>query len=624
MTNDDRGEVPRRVLRARASPNHSRRIYVTRNFAPPDVPPALQARRYPLQTEVKVMRRILFLLALVMSTGAAPRAQIVETASVADEIVTQKAWVLSDLHALDDKTSKLDTHFAVALAKAEIADAAWGLDVEWSKKLLREAYALTLPEEKSPGKSGATPARAHPPPTSETRARWAVRNRVLSVARRDGDFANELVKESANRLGAYEEHSRYSELADLSLEAGEEAEAREYLLRAMRADPTQTAFTTGILKLAARDRAAADALTLQYLELLRATPAAFSPQSASRITFNLNLLMFSPRTELGRGGQPVPPPGPAVQRAYALYVVEALTQHERVNPGSLKKFRLFLLMTWAPVKRYAPELTEAFLELERLSRKPGEDASLPQESLLETYRERREEKVRRALEDDVPDNSTINALIGEGDYDRARRLIEKLEDGPRKTQLTEKVNLREAMSLASKGDVVGARALAERLTKAVSIVQVYPELVRRCVTRKDQACATGLVYHATKQLKRADTSRPPTPSGIPASAVAGSREFDPVVSGLGSLAKSIFPVDEALGWEVLNELVAAANGSDLDAKEGWVGFDAGVFSTAAERNEPRARSFAENFKAPLRQIVSLAAVSRWKAAELAKKEQASR
>lgn len=83
-------------------------------------------------------------------------------------------------------------------------------------------------------------------------------------------------------------------------------------------------------------------------------------------------------------------------------------------------------------------------------------------------------------------------------------------------------------------------------------------------------------------------------------------------------------MDEALAWEVMNELVATVNASELDASEGWVGFDAGVFSAAAERNEQRARSFAENFKAPLRQIVSLAAVSRWKTAELAKKEKASR
>jgi len=560
----------------------------------------------------------------MMSLGAAPRAQSGEAVPVADEIVTQRAWVLSDLHALDDKTSKLDTRVAVALAKAEIADAAWGLDVEWSKKLLREAYGLTLPDEKSSGKLSAVPAGSHPaPPTPETRARWAVRDRVLSVARRDGDFANQLVKEAANRLGAYEEHLRYSELADLSLEAGEEAEAREYLLQAMRADPTQMPVATGILKLAAHDRAAADALTVQYLELLRATPAAFSWPSRVRVTYNLQMMMLSPRTELGAGGQPVPPPGPAAQRAYARYVVEALAQQERSNPGSLKGFRVFLLSAWAPVKRYAPELTEAFLELERLSRRPGDDASLPQESLLEKYREKREEKVRRALEDDVPDTSTINALIGDGDYDRARRLIEKLMDGPLKTQLTEKVNLREAISLASKGDVVGARALAERLTKAVSIVQVYPDLVRRCVSRKDQACATSLVYQATKQLKRSDTSRPQLPAGIPASAVASGREFNPVVSGLGSLAKSIFPVDEALGWEVMNELVATVNGSELDASEGWVGFDAGVFSNAAERNEQRARSVAENFKAPLRQIVSLAAVSRWKASDLAKKGRAS-
>ena len=60
----------------------------------------------------------------------------------------QKVALLSDVKTLAIEIPKLDSLLARALAKAEIADAAWTLDRNWAKRLLKDAYQLTyLPEE---------------------------------------------------------------------------------------------------------------------------------------------------------------------------------------------------------------------------------------------------------------------------------------------------------------------------------------------------------------------------------------------------------------------------------------------------------------------------------------------
>jgi hypothetical protein len=66
-----------------------------------------------------------------------------------DPVVDLKTGaLLLDLKNLALEIPKLDGGLARALAKAEIADAAWSLDPKWSKALLREAYQLTyLTEE---------------------------------------------------------------------------------------------------------------------------------------------------------------------------------------------------------------------------------------------------------------------------------------------------------------------------------------------------------------------------------------------------------------------------------------------------------------------------------------------
>ncbi len=540
-----------------------------------------------------------------------------------DEVSIKKLELLADLQALNAKVVKLDGPLARALAKAEIADAAWTLDQDWAKKLLKEAYGLTFPTEEERSRLRNVAIGAAPVlPNATDRARNEVRNRIFSIAGRDRAFANQLAQLGADELGRSEQQFRYARLATDALSNGENEAASRYILQAMEADPTQLLGTSVILDVALRDRAEADRLIIQYIKLLRATPLSMANQSALRTYFILGGLVFPSRSTHPLSGQ-IKPAGPDVIREYASFLIESIGRLEQNEPGSAQRFRGFLLSAWLPINQYAPELIGRFMELERLSRRPGQDAALPRTSPEETSRASYESRIREALNSDQPDELTINFAISREDFSVARKLIGKLQDGAQKTELLETVNAREAMSLATKGDIAGAERLAEQLGRATSILQVYPVIINKCVAKRDQSCVTASVYQAMKQLKRANTELIAPPAGIPASVVPGSREFDPVSLSLSRLAKAVAPVNETLALEVLEEMVRAANRSNVDMGQGRIGFDVDVFKKLAPTDEARVRQDAAALNDPLRQIIALAAIYQWKAEELVKQTKPS-
>ena len=90
-------------------------------------------------------------------------------------------------------------------------------------------------------------------------------------------------------------------------------------------------------------------------------------------------------------------------------------------------------------------------------------------------------------------------------------MIDKLPDDSHKSQLIENVNAPEAVALAEKGELGLAVRLAERLNRAASILQVYPVLLKKCLSAENKWRATPLVYQAIKQLKKADTADAASP-----------------------------------------------------------------------------------------------------------------
>jgi tetratricopeptide (TPR) repeat protein len=521
------------------------------------------------------------------------------------ETAVEKLYLASELRAIEAESAKLDKPLAVALAKAEIADAAWSLDNEWAKQLLSEAYELTFPEEKELEKLRDRPVGAPPsPPTDTDLSRDRVRDRVFGIAGRDKGFADGLLRVGQQKSGRFEEHVRNSGLARKSIEAGDYKEAGDYILKSIEADPTQINAGFSILDMAARDRAAADKLTLQYIERLRAIPLSVADQSAIRVYLVLSRIVF-PVNGTPASSQRVPPAGPAVVRAYVSYVIESMSRLEQREPGGTKVLRPFLLSAWQPLQRNAPELAEAFLELDRLSRRPDDGAALPAASGERARAGRAEEQVKRALDSGKPDDLTINFALSRGDFAGARKMLDLLPDGEGKTRLAEAVNSQEAASLARRGETIEAERLARRLTKGMSILQVYSVLIDRCDKSQDPSCAPVLVNRAREQLK----------------GVADQRD---VPLALSRLAKTILPANEVLALEVLDEAVAAANAGGADTAQAQVGLELDIFRVLAGKNEVRARQAAGALKNSLQRLCALAAVYQYKARELTNRAKVSR
>jgi tetratricopeptide (TPR) repeat protein len=575
--------------------------------------------------------RVVPLLAIVLITASSHHSQSIQNdrpTGANEKVRIETDSLLSDLRVLESRAAKLDKPLARASAKAEIADAAWTLDREWSMKLLREAYGITFPEEEEQIKLrdraiGSAPTA----PSALQIARNAIRNRVLEIASRDKAFREELAQLAESKLGQLETHQLYSDLAAKSLAAGDNEAASGYIQKAIDADPTLLNVGAMIFEIAVRDRKAADNLIVQYIERLRSFPVSQSNGSALRTyMFLRDLVTNNNRMYLAIVGKSVSAkdpqlqlPGAMVMKAYVGYVIESLGALEQREPGSAMKFRGALLSVWLPLNQYAPEFLGPFSQLEKLSRRSGEDASLPtpgekDSGGVDTY----EQRIKKALESDEPDDVTINIAIGRGDFDKARKMIDKLPDDSRKSQLIENVNAPEAVALAERGELDQAVRLAERLTRAASILQVYPVLLKKCLSAENSWRATPLVYQAIKQLKKADTSPMRPPPGMLETMITAS-VVDLIPSSLSKLAKSVVKVDETLALAVLDETVIATNKSSLDSSEGRAGFDLDVFRQLAPKNEARVHQAAEDLTDHFRQIVALAAINQWKASELEKK-----
>ena len=289
---------------------------------------------------------------------------------------------------------------------------------------------------------------------------------------------------------------------------------------------------------------------------------------------------------------------------------------EQNTPGLLKRARYILMTAWLPLRQYAPEMAGAFLELEKLSRSPGQEATFPTMTVDELRESEYERRSKLALSGDHQNDAMINSAISQCNFDKARKLVAKLTDEVLKSRAQENINMYESISMARRGDVTEADRLAQRLNNATSILAVYPLIIDRCVENKNESYAAALVYQAVEQIKRANNEPSKPPTGIPAFAVATNSEVDPALFSLGELVKSISPINEALALFVLDEMVLTSNHSKLDTRQGRVGFDASIFKSLSWNSDARVRQAAGNFDDPLRQIISFASIAQGRAEKL--------
>jgi tetratricopeptide (TPR) repeat protein len=561
-------------------------------------------------------------LLLAMGLLSAVQGQSIQAPTQPDDLQQEKLRLLADVQGLVARAKQLEKPLARGMAEAEIADAAWSLDRELAKELLRDALNSAFPDEAEQAKLRQRPIGGHMEmPTPAENARSTLQALVMRIASRDKVFARELAGSVAEKLGHYAAHMSYASLAGNAIEDGDIEAAGKYINQALDADPTLLNGSGQINQLASKNRSAADDLILAYINQLNSLPLSYRDEGQMRINMALSILMRPSEFSFFGAAAGTPPPGPAVMRAYVGYILNSVTLKEQQFPGSITSSRLQLLYTYPLLTQYAPELKPQFLALEQRSRKPGESLSLPTaKSIDEECKAKRHLQEERELDSDHPDGIIIQRVISRGDFAKARKMIEKLADGPRKSELLEMLNAQEVVSLTNKGDISGAQKLAESLVKAGSILRVFPLIAGKCAEKNDDACARDSVNQAVRQLKRADMSPFTPPPGIPVSVMGTSRDFDFVLKSLGSLASAVISLKDELALDVLDEMVIAANHSELDTGQGRTGFETSLFKKMAEKNEERTVAAAIQFQDSLRQIIALAAIDQWKVDKLVKAE----
>lgn len=517
----------------------------------------------------------------------------------------KQSRLLIDLQNLAAQATNLPNNLARARANAEIADPLWILEEQSAKELLTEAYKLTFPEpvpNASPARAGSKTNFSFPTPLEL--ARRDLRNRVLQVASRDQAFAGSLIKLQKDNMDKSDAHLENATLArqafgDNDIEAGS-----KYLIDAWYADPTEAMAGMIIKALATKDRAAADKLIIEYLGILRRA-SILSPDDLARVYLVLLQLMFPNLTP----DQKVAPPSPEVMREYLLYVLYSLSALEQVSPGSVRRFRAVLLYAWSPVNQYARDLIPSFLKLEALSRNSGDTGPIPNpQDIADSAKKSWDKRIEQSLDSETPDPLVIQAAIRNGEFKKARKAIDRMEEGDTKNQLLDLVNAREAMALTSKGAIDSAEVLAVRLRGAVQIIDTYAALIAKSDL---PAQKVSLGYRALEQLRRA-RNQPEISPMIPAGLAPTGKETDPKSASLSKLFLIIVSLDDDLVASVLQETILAINRTDVDSSQGRLGFDPALFKEATARNQTQAEQAASSISDPMRRIVALAAIEKWK------------
>jgi hypothetical protein len=554
----------------------------------------------------------------------------------AAEVARQKEALLADVRALEEVSKELLKPLDAAAAKAEIAAAAWTLDRDWAKQLLREALALTFPEEASrPKLREHTVGAELKMGPAEDMARGMVRGRVLKIASADPAFARELADTTARELGPVAEVAQYTQLASAAAGEGRLEEASDLIRRAVRAEPTLMDIGFAINGVAARDRAEGDRLMLNYIESLRGLPpSAFATPGGAglRVPFNFMLMLRPADFPIGGAATPSQPAGREVARAYVAFVIDTAARVEQAR-GDLTQLHTALAMAWPYMAEYAPEYTAQFNALERASRRP-DMPSFPLSTFADmkkNYDKRYEERIKLAREtkDPISLEMAANSAIGRNDFDEARKLLDMLKDEHLKAQLTEMADEKESLYLTNKGETAGAARLARQLTRPDSILRAYPPLIRRLAKSGDAASAQFLTYEAVQRIKTSAEKDAGNETYVPtllASAAPSIRVFrqSRALVALSELALAVEPAGRETALDVLDSLVECASKARITSENGNPNFNADAFLKLAAADDARVRSAASRLEDRLQRVAALAAVYRGEAERLNKKTEGAR
>jgi len=565
---------------------------------------------------MKIVSRILLLSLTFVAVGVhSQESKSTNQETLRQQLALEQSTLLSDLHSLDDQSLNLSS-LARASIKAEVADAAWDIDRQWSKKLLTKAYELTWPPEDDLGRGRDVPIGSQPaPPTQSDQARRAIRNRIVQIAAKDQAFADELIHSGVKPLGRVEVQLSYASLAADAWRNNDLDSAGRYLMQSAELDPSQIAAGFLIADIARNNREKADDLIVLYLQRLMAFPLSSRNDSLFRVYLVVARLIFPPPE--------VKPPAARVMRAYVTFVIQSMTSLEQREPGSLVTYRPLFLRAYPILKEYAPELASEFLTLEAKSRTPGSPSSVDA-AAADLLKSRQEKQSKDISENETPTERDINERISKHEFVKARKLVDKLPDLADRERLFELINAKEALYLVGQNNILQARTLAEKLQRARSIQEVYVGLILKCIANKDDSLAQDLMIQAMKQLKSSNSLATRGPLDMPVTLAPTSRDIDPILDGMAKLTIAISSSSFDVALLGLGEIVTRANQSEIDTAQGRPGFDITIFKKLVPKDESRVRLAAESFKDPVRRLLSLAVINQWRASSISEREKALR
>ncbi|HEX8338247.1 MAG TPA: hypothetical protein VF621_16130 [Pyrinomonadaceae bacterium] len=563
---------------------------------------------------------------------AAPEQQADDAAATA-----RREALLADLRALEADAKELLKPLDAASARAEIAYAAWPLEREWAKSLLREALALTFPEEVDRAKVRERPIGAELQfGPAENGARGRIRRRVFQIAARDRAFSRELSDTAGRELGRVEETSTLTGMAVTAADEGRLEEAAELILRAAESEPTLLNVGQAVNHVAARDRAAADRLILAYVERLRRLPLnVFTERNHTALRMSLTVaIMLRPKDLQFFSNTPTVPPPPAreVVRAYVAFIVDTMTRIEQQR-GDLRGMHGFIPTVWPSMMQHAPEYAAQLGALERASRRPGRPAP-PLRTFAEIeveydqskkYEERL--KTARKTKDPLQLEMAADAAMKQKDFEEARKLIALMDDGETKTHLVEQANVRESLHLLGAGDLAGAERLARQLNNVASVIRVFPPLVGRLARDGDAGRASLLADEAGRRLRASAERGNGNDTFVPSllAPVAGSVRLykqSRALEGMSELSLAVEPVAPQSALDLLDTLAETAAKARVTSELGNPNFNPEAFARLAARDPGRVRSTAARLEDSLQRIAALAAVYRGEAESLEPKKDA--
>jgi hypothetical protein len=552
----------------------------------------------------------------------------------ADAAAERRASLLADLRALEAESKELLKPIDAASARAEVGAAAWPLDRVWAKALLREALALTFPEEVDRARLRERPIGAELQlGPAENGARDRVRRRVFELAARDREFARELNETAARELGRVEEVQRETSMAVAAAEEGRLEEAGELILRAAEAEPTLIGVGEAINRVAARDRAAADRLILAYIERLRRLPPSVFTErhgASLRVPLSFAWMLRPDDNPLSRPAATPAPPGREVVRAYVAFIADTMTRIEQEH-GDLTQMRVFIPLVWPSMMQHAPEMAAQLGALERASRRPGQGAA-PLRTFAEIKAEydpskKYEERVKTARQTKDPLALEVAASFAmqRKEFEEARKLIALLTDGETKTQLTEQANARESLHLLGADDLAGAERLARQLNNVASIIQVYPPLVRRLAKDGDAGRAALLADEAGRRLRASAERSNANDNFVPSelAPMAGAIRIykqSRALEAMSEVAMAVETVAPQPALDLLDALAETAARARVTSEQGNPNFNPEAFARLSAHDPGRVRSTAARLEDHLQRIAALAAVCRGEAERLVKQD----